>query len=136
MARAQSGAMPYRGKYCGTRFNSPAIALAPANHRITTVIASYAVPTTGPKNGAIFPPSPWAMYARARSAAGGFFPRSIGFPAASYATSWFGSISVLTTNDDPSRKTDMTTAAVMGKRPGLRVRPARHFGSAPDGAPT
>jgi len=30
VARAHSGAMPYRGRYSGTRFNSPASAEAPA----------------------------------------------------------------------------------------------------------
>src|SRR5437762_2079001 len=38
--RAHSGAMPYRGRYRGTRFSSPAIADAPANHRISTVARS------------------------------------------------------------------------------------------------
>jgi hypothetical protein len=55
-ARAHSGAMPYRGRYCGTRFNSPAMALAPANQRMTTVARSYTVPNTVPKNGAISSP--------------------------------------------------------------------------------
>ncbi len=39
-ARAHSGAMPYRGRYCGTRFNSPTMALAPANQRMTMVLMS------------------------------------------------------------------------------------------------
>src|SRR5437899_774989 len=39
-ALAQFGAIPYRGRYWGTRFRSPAMALAPANHRITTVMRS------------------------------------------------------------------------------------------------
>ena len=33
-ARAHSGAIPYRGRYRGMRFSSPAIAEAPANHRM------------------------------------------------------------------------------------------------------
>src|SRR5262245_19498267 len=37
-ARAHSGAMPYRGRYRGTRLSSPAIALAPANQRMTIVL--------------------------------------------------------------------------------------------------
>src|SRR6185312_3107427 len=36
-ARAQVGAMPYRGRYRGTRLSNPAIADAPANHRIPIV---------------------------------------------------------------------------------------------------
>ena len=39
-ARVHSGAMPYRGRYLGTRLMRPAIALAPANQRITTVLMS------------------------------------------------------------------------------------------------
>jgi hypothetical protein len=39
-ARAHSGAMPYFGRYCGTRFSRPTIALAPANQRMTTVLTS------------------------------------------------------------------------------------------------
>src|SRR5687768_450127 len=50
-ARAHSGAMPYRGRYCGTRFNSPTMALAPANHRITMVLTSYTVPNASPNSG-------------------------------------------------------------------------------------
>ena len=40
LARAHSGAMPYRGRYLGTRLRSPAIADAPANQRIAIVLAS------------------------------------------------------------------------------------------------
>src|SRR5262249_353133 len=39
-ARAQSGAIPYGGRYRGTRLRSPAIADAPANQRITMVARS------------------------------------------------------------------------------------------------
>jgi hypothetical protein len=37
VARAQSGAIPYRGRYCGTRFSRPAMADAPANHSVPIV---------------------------------------------------------------------------------------------------
>jgi hypothetical protein len=40
VARAQSGAMPYGGRYRGTRFRSPAMADAPANHRMPIVLRS------------------------------------------------------------------------------------------------
>src|SRR5687767_9037748 len=40
VARAQSGAIPNRGKYRGTIFRSPAIADAPANQRIVIVLMS------------------------------------------------------------------------------------------------
>ena len=40
IALAQSGAMPYRGRYRGTRFSRPAIADAPANHRMVIVLMS------------------------------------------------------------------------------------------------
>jgi hypothetical protein len=39
-ARAHSGAIPYRGRYRGTRFNRPASADAPANHRMEIVLTS------------------------------------------------------------------------------------------------
>jgi hypothetical protein len=44
LARAHSGAIPYRGRYFGTSVNNPAIADDPANHRITIVATSYTVP--------------------------------------------------------------------------------------------
>ena len=40
VALAHSGAIPYRGKYRGTIFKSPAIAEAPANHNIKIVLMS------------------------------------------------------------------------------------------------
>ena len=40
VARVHSGAMPYRGRYRGTRFSRPAIADAPANHRMAIVLTS------------------------------------------------------------------------------------------------
>ena len=39
-ARAQCGAIPYLGRKRGIRFSSPAIADAPANHKIAIVEAS------------------------------------------------------------------------------------------------
>ena len=42
VAFVHSGAMPYRGRYRGTRLRSPAIAEAPANHRMEMVLRSYA----------------------------------------------------------------------------------------------
>src|SRR5688572_21749377 len=40
VARVHSGAIPYRGRYRGTRFSNPAIADAPANHRMAIVLTS------------------------------------------------------------------------------------------------
>jgi hypothetical protein len=40
VAFVHSGAMPYRGRYLGTRFRRPAIAEAPANHRMEMVLRS------------------------------------------------------------------------------------------------
>src|SRR5438445_5108221 len=44
VARDHSGAIPYRGRYLGTILSRPAIADAPANHRIRIVLRSYSVP--------------------------------------------------------------------------------------------
>ena len=49
IAAAHPGAIPYLGKYFGTRLNKPAIADAPANQRIRIVLISYTVPKCGPK---------------------------------------------------------------------------------------
>lgn len=48
--RAQSGAIPYRGRYLGMMLSRPARADAPANHKMPIVEMSYAVPSPSPSS--------------------------------------------------------------------------------------
>ena len=107
VARAQSGAMPYRGRYCGIRLSRPARAEAPANHSaLDGRKVAYTVLNTSPR-------SRWARYARARP-----------FASPPMASASAG-ISMVVTIEPPISKTLMINAAHVRSLRVLRTREAR-----------
>ena len=108
-AAAHWGTMPYRGRKRGTRLRRPAIAEAPANHRMAIVLMSYAVPNTGPRYSC-------AKYASARP-----------FACPPFWNSLWGIRSVVT-RLDVMRNPLMISAALVSSRRVPRMRPAGLLG--------